>query len=50
MSKILSKKRVEKCSYASKYKAIYPPKCNCIYCYEMYERRKKESGNNSLSK
>jgi hypothetical protein len=24
------------CSYASKYKAIYPPKCGCAVCAEKW--------------
>lgn len=37
---------IKKCSYADKYKAIHPPKCNdgnpCWVCREKWEAANKE--------
>jgi hypothetical protein len=29
------------CSYAKKYKAIYPPKCGCEVCAKKWEAKQK---------
>jgi hypothetical protein len=29
----------DKCSYADKYKAIYPPRCGCKTCKDKWDNR-----------
>ena len=33
-------KRRSNCSYAKKYKAIFPPKCGCLACERKWNRKK----------
>ena len=43
-------KKVERCSYADKYKATRPPTCGCFVCETKYRLRVLEDENKELKK
>lgn len=37
-----SQMKLDKCSYASKYRAIYRPTCGCNFCADMWTKANTE--------